>query len=207
MKGTSALAAALLFSSLSQATCAQAGDALDRLKGCSQFEGMERLKCIDELLGEMADTPDSVSSEGPNWIISETTSPVDYRPQISARITAHASSPDAPSSLTIRCHAYRTELTISTTGSWKQAPDGEVKVAYRINEEPSVEQRWRATEAGRSVSFAGDVVRLLRSIPEGGRVLVRVYAGRGSPNENTFRLAGLDSIRQKVAAACNWPHP
>ena len=107
MKGLSALAVTLL-STLSQAVCAQAGDAADRLKACSQFDGMERLKCVDELLQEVA--PDSTQPQGPNWIISETTSPVDYRPQITALTTARAWSQDAPSSLAIHCRpAHRAD--------------------------------------------------------------------------------------------------
>jgi hypothetical protein len=206
MKGVGALAAAVL-STLSQAVCAQTGDAIDRLKTCSQFEGMERLKCVDELLGEMAEKPDTASSQGPNWIISETTSPVDYRPQIAALTTARPASQDAPSSLAIHCRAHRTELIVSTTGSWKQAAVGEVKVVHRINEEPSVEQRWRAVEAGKSLAFPGDVVRFLRSMPDGGRILLRVYAGKALPSESTFQLAGLEPVRRKIAAACNWPQP
>jgi hypothetical protein len=202
MKGLSALAVTLL-SSLSQAVCAQAGDAVDRLKACSQFDGMERLKCVDELLQEVA--PDSTQPQGPNWIISETTSPVDYRPQITALTTARASSQDAPSSLAIRCRAQRTELIISTTGSWKQAADGVVKVVYRINEEPPIEQRWKAAETGRSFAFQGDVVRFLRSMPDSGQILVKVYAGKAPPYESTFKLVGLDPVRRKIAAACNWP--
>ena len=204
MKGVRVLAVAML-SSLSQALCAQAGDAVDRLKACSQFEGMERLKCVDELLGEMVEKPDSTQPQGTDWIISETTSPVDYRPQIAALTTAGASSQDAPSSLAIHCRNQRTELTISTTGSWK--PEGEVKVVYRINEQPSVEQRWRSAETGRSLAFPGDVVRFLRSIPDGGQFLVRVYAGKSPPYETTFQLAGLDPVRRKIAAACNWLQP
>ena len=68
MKEMGALAAAVL-ASLSQAVCAQGGDAVDRLKACSQFEGMERLNCVDELLGEIAEPPDSAPTQGPNWII------------------------------------------------------------------------------------------------------------------------------------------
>jgi hypothetical protein len=203
MKGVGALAVTVL-SSLSQPVHAEAGDAVDRLRGCSKYEGMERLKCVDELLQEAA--PDSVQPPVPNWIISETTSPVDYRPQIAALTTARASSSqDAPSSLAIHCRAQRTELIISTTGSWKQATEGEVKVVYRINEEPPVEQRWRPAEAGRSLAFQGDVVGLLRSMPDGGQILVKVYAGKSPPYESTFGLAGLDPIRRKIAAACNWP--
>ena len=180
-------------------------DAVDRLKASSRFEGVARLKCIDKLLQETAETPDPAQPQGPNWIISETTSPVDYRPQIAALTTARASSQDAPSSLAIHCRARRTELTISTTGS--SATDGEVKVAYRINEEPSVEQRWRVAETGRSLAFPGDVVRFLRSMPDSGQILVKVYAGKGPPYESTFQLAGLDPVRRKIAAACNWPQP
>ena len=204
MKSVGALIVTVL-SSLSQAVCAQTGDAVDRLKACSQFEGVERLKCVDELLQEVA--PDSAQPQGPNWIISETTSPVDYRPQIAALTMARASSQDAPSSLAIHCRARRTELTISTAGSWKQATDGEVKVVYRINDEPSVERGWRAAETGRSVAFPGDVVRFLRSMPDSGQILVKVYAGKGRPYESTFQLAGLDPVRRKIAAACNWPQP
>jgi hypothetical protein len=202
MRSTGALAVTVL-SSLSQAVCAQSGDAVDRLKACSQFGGMERLKCVDELLQEVA--PDSAQPQGPNWIISETTSPVDYKPQIAALTTARASSQDAPSSLAIHCRAQRTELIISTTGSWKQATDGEVKVVHRINQEPPVEQSWRPAELGRSLAFQGDVVRFLRSMPDSGQILVKVYAGKGSPYESTFKLGGLDPVRRKIAAACNWP--
>jgi hypothetical protein len=202
MKSVGALAVTLL-SSLSQAVCAQTGDAVNRLKACSQFEGVERLKCVDELLQEVA--PDSAQPQGPNWIISETTSPVDYRPQITALTTARASSQDALASLAIHCRAQRTELIISTTGSWKQATDGVVKVVYRINQEPPVEQRWRSAETGRSFAFQGDVVRFLRSMPDGGQILVKVYAGRAPPYESTFKLVGLDPVRGKIAVACNWP--
>jgi hypothetical protein len=166
---------------------------------------MERLKCVDELFRDMGEAPDPAAPQGPNWIVSETTSPVDYTPQIAALTTAHASSQDAPSSLAIHCRARRTELIISTTGSWKQGTDGEVKVVYRINEEPPVEQRWKVAEMGRSLAFPGDVVRFLRSMPDGGRILIKVYAGRAAPYENTFQLVGLDPVRRKIAAACNWP--
>jgi hypothetical protein len=202
MKSVGALAVTLL-SSLSQAVCAQTGDAVDRLKACSQFEGVERLKCVDELLQEVA--PDSAQPQGPNWIISETTSPVDYKQQITALTTARASSQDAPSSLAIRCRAQRTELIISTTGSWKQATDGVVKVVYRINQEPPIEQSWKAAETGRSFAFQGDVVRFLRSMPDSGQILVKVYAGKAPPYESTFKWVGLDPVRRKIAAACNWP--
>jgi hypothetical protein len=163
------------------------------------------LKCVDEVLGEKPERSDGAPPQGPNWIVSETTSPVDYEPQISAVTTARASSQEAPSSLAIRCRARRTELLASTANSWKRAAVGEVKVVYRINEGPFAEQRWRYTETGGGLAFQGDVVRLLRSMPDGGRILVRVYAGEAHPHESTFELTGLDPVRRKIAAACRWP--
>ena len=92
-------------------------------------------------------------------------------------------------------------------GSWKQATDGKVKVVYRINDEPPVEQRWKHAETGRSLAFQGDVVRFLRSMPDSGQILIKVYAGKTPPYENTFQLVGLDPVRRKIAAACDWPQP
>jgi hypothetical protein len=204
MKRLGVIGVAVL-SSVSQALCAQGGDALDRLKACSQFEGRERLKCVDELLQEVA--PEALQAQGPNWIISETTSPVDYMPQISAVTTARVSSQDAPSSIALRCRAQRTELVISTAGSWKQPADGSVKVVYQINKEPPVEDRWRPAEAGRSLAFQGDAARLLQSMPDTGQIVVDVYAGKAQLTEGKFQLAGLDLVRRKIAAACKWPQP
>jgi hypothetical protein len=83
MKSVDDLALTVL-SSLSQSVCVcvQVGDAVDHLKACSRFEGMEWLKCVDQLLEDV--TPDPAQSQTPNWIISETTSPADYQPQIAA---------------------------------------------------------------------------------------------------------------------------
>src|ERR1700742_1187915 len=86
MKSVGALVT--LLSSLSQAVCAQSDHAVDRLKACSQFAGTERLKCVDELLRQMEEAPDAAPPQGSNWIVSETTSPVDYTPQIAALTTA-----------------------------------------------------------------------------------------------------------------------
>lgn len=199
-----ALLAMTVALSLGPTEHAHAADALDRLKSCAQFQGTERLKCVDGLLEEMNESSDS-QSQGPKWIISETTSPVDYRPLVSALITARPSSQDAPVAFAIHCRAQRTELIVSTAGAWNVPKQRDVKVVYRINEDPPVEQRWKSAESGKSLAFPGDVVGFLRSIPDGGRILVQVYAGKSQLNENTFQLPGLDQVRRKIASACNWP--
>jgi hypothetical protein len=205
MKGIAA-ATLITLVNLGAMTCAQAGDATERLKGCSRFEGMERLKCVDELLGEAAEPPNPPPPRGQSWIISETTSPVDYKPQIEAQTMGRPATKDAPSSFSIHCRAGRTELMISTSPSWKPPPDSNVKVVYQVNDQPTIEERWRTAEGGKSLAFQGDVVRLLRSMPEGGQLVIRVYAGKALPYESTFQLVGLDAVRRKLAKACNWPN-
>lgn len=206
MRGISALAMIVL-ANMGSLICAQAGDVPDRLKECARFEGMERLKCVDELLGEASEPPAPAPDREHNWIISETTSPVDYKPQIAARTMGRPATKDAPSSISIHCRAGRTSLMISAPRSWNKLGESEAKVVYKINGAPSVEQRWRATDGGRSLAFQGDAVRLLRAMPEGGLFLIKVYARSTAPYESAFQLTGLDAIRRKFAAACHWPEP
>jgi hypothetical protein len=47
---------------------------------------------------------------GTNWVISETTSPIDYSPLLTALLRSTSQVKDAPSSLAIRCRGGRTEL-------------------------------------------------------------------------------------------------
>lgn len=206
MRGMSALALIVL-ANIGSSICAQAGDAPDRLKECARFDGMERLKCVDELLGEAAESPAAAPDREHNWIISETTSPVDYKPQIAARTMGRPATKDAPSSISIHCRAGRTSLMISAPHSWNKLGESEAKVVYKINDGPPVEQRWRAADGGRSLAFQDDAVRLLRAIPEGARFLIEVYAGSTAPYESAFQLTGLDAVRRKFAAACHWPEP
>lgn len=202
--------AATALASLGQAVCAQpADDAVPRFKSCLQWEGAARLECLDKLARELsvvsAPIPAVAQSGGNNWVVSETTSPLDYSPQLTAAIAAEAAVKDAPSSLAIRCRGQRTEFLVSTTGSWRPSTTGEFKVAYRIDDQPAIEERWAAFAGGRSAVFKSDVIQFLRSLPERGRLSIRVYDWQGPPHEATFQLAGLGDVRRKIAAACQWP--
>jgi hypothetical protein len=201
--------AAIALASLSQAVCAQpADDAVGRFKSCMQFDGAARLECLDKLSRELsgAGVPAALQPSGGNWVVSETTSPVDYSAQVTAAIASETAAKDAPSSFAMRCRGQRTELLVSTTGSWRPSSNGEVKVAYRINDQPAIEERWAAVASGRSAVFQGaDVIQFLRSLPERGRISFRVYDWQGPPHDATFQFAGLDDVRRKIAEACKWP--
>jgi hypothetical protein len=202
--------AAIALASLGQAVCAQpADDAVPRFKSCLQLDGAARGECLEklspELSGANAPAPAPARPSVANWVISETTSPVDYSPQITAAISSGSAVKDAPSSFSIRCRGQRTELLVSTAGSWRPSSNGEFKVSYRINDQPAVEGRWAAIAGGRTAVFIGDVVQFLRSLPEQGRISISVYDWLGPAHDATFQFSGLDDVRRRIAEACKWP--
>ena len=205
--------AAIVLASLGQVVCAQsADDAVARFKSCLQLDGAARGECLEKLSQELsaasapapAPAPAPAQPSGADWVISETTSPIDYSPQITAAISLESAEKDAPSSFAIRCRGARIELLVGTTGSWRPSNNGEFKVAYRIDDEPTIEAQWTALAGGRGAMFKGDITRLLRTLREEGRLSIRVYDWQGSAHETTFQIPKVDLVRQKVAAVCKW---
>jgi hypothetical protein len=198
--------AAIALASVSQVVCGQpVDDAIARFKVCLQLEDAARQDCVDKLSRELSGgSAPAPAQTGGNWVISETTSPVDYSPQITAAISSESAVKDAPSSFAIRCRGQRIELLVSTMGSWRPSNNGELKVAYRINGQPAVEEQWAAFAAGRGALFKGDVTKFLRSLPEGAQLSIRVYDWQGPPHDATFQMSGLDIVRQRIAAVCKW---
>jgi Type VI secretion system VasI, EvfG, VC_A0118 len=183
----------------------QVADPVARLKSCSELEAAARAACVDTLLRDLSapSQPPAPASQS-NWLISETTSPVDYTPQITAVLASEAASEDAPSSLSIRCRAGRTELLLSTNGSWPAIRTDDVRVALQIDDAPAIQQRWIASPGGGTAYFRGDVVPLVQSLPVNGRLSLRVTHARGTSREAVFRLQGLQEVRQRLARACRW---
>jgi hypothetical protein len=140
-----------------------------------------------------------------DWVVSETTSPVDYSPAISAVIRSTSVQKDAPNALTIRCRQLRTELMLRTEGTWHISRASEVQVVYQINDQPVVSLQWAASTDGKAAIYKDDAVNLLRSLPEGARLKINVLDGPGPGHDATFQLTGLDAVRKKIAMACKWP--
>ena len=139
-----------------------------------------------------------------NWVVSETTSPVDYSPLITAAIGSTSSDKDAPNTLIIRCRQLRTELLLRTEGTWRISRTSEVKVDYQINDQSFVSLQWAASADGKAATYKDDAVGFLRSLPEGARLKINVFDGPGPGHDATFELTGLDAIRKKIAVACKW---
>jgi hypothetical protein len=139
------------------------------------------------------------------WLVSETTSPVDYSPLITAVIQSTSSVKDAPTTLAVRCRASRTELLLRTEGTWRVSRASGVQVDYQINDQSFVRRQWTVSADGKTASYKDDATELLRSLPEGARLKISVFDGRGPSQEATFQLTGLDSVRKKIGLACKWP--
>jgi hypothetical protein len=139
-----------------------------------------------------------------NWIVSETTSPVDYAPLITAVMRVPSNVKDAPTTLAVRCRGGRTELLVRTEGTWRASRPGAIQVSYQINDQPFVKLDWIASADGTTASYKDDVVDLLRSLPEGARLKITVLDRSSLSHEATFQLAGLDAVRERIAAACKW---
>jgi hypothetical protein len=139
------------------------------------------------------------------WVVSETTSPVDYSPLITAVIHSTSSAKDAPSTLAVRCSGPRTELLLRTEGAWRASRASEVQVDYQINDQPFVRLQWTVSADGKTASYKDDAVGLLQSLPEGAQLKISVFDRQGLGQEATFQLTGLDSVRKRIGLACKWP--
>jgi Type VI secretion system VasI, EvfG, VC_A0118 len=139
-----------------------------------------------------------------DWIVSETTSPVDYAPLTTAAIRLPFTLKHAPTTLAMRCRGRRTDLLVRTEGTWRVSRAGEVQVDYQIDDQPLVRLPWNTSADGKTASYGNDAVGFLQSLPEGARLKINVLDRAGSGREATFRLDGLDAVRKRIAVPCKW---
>lgn len=115
-----------------------ASDPMAQLRACSLMERAERLECLENLSRNIA-PPARPALGGDNWIVSETTSPVDYTPVVAASTFSRGGSDGSSMQLSIHCRAGRTELVVAGPA----VRSGEdYAISYRINEYQPVPD-WR----------------------------------------------------------------
>ena len=141
------------------------------------------------------------------WIISETTSPVDYSPLVTAVLSSTSNVKNGPNTLTVRCRAQHTELSVRTNGAWGVPRGNDLLVDYQISGQPVVRQPWILSADGKTATYKYDSVELLQSIPDGATLKIAV-ADRGHLRlAATFEPTGLADVRQRVGTACKWAPP
>jgi hypothetical protein len=209
---TAAICIAFAFAPASAGVLAQGtGDAMERLRACSLLAPAERLECLNQLSREIAPPSPArpVASPAPgvapaadNWIVSETTSPLDYTPVAIATASSGGGPGGAILQLSIQCRAGRTDLVITGPALTGRGEDS--VVSYVVNNgQPVVVAA--GTPAGTGVAIRGDVVRLLASLPDGGDISFRVTPRQGAALDGRYDLAGLKIVRDRLAGPCKWP--
>ena len=174
-----------------------------QFRACSLMESAARSECLDAPSRPTAPSP-RLALAGDGWVISETTSPVDYSPIATATTSSLDVAGGSQMRLSIRCRGGRTEMTVAGPGITR--PANEYFIFYRVNGGRSGQLEGAAPASGDGVAFKGDVVALLQSLPGEGTLLMRVVSVSGKPVDGTFSLNGLDTLRARIGATCKWPH-
>jgi hypothetical protein len=200
MKGR-AIPLSIAFGVASAVAFAQTNDPVAQLRACSVMEHAERLECLDRLSRDIA-APDRAARGGDNWIVSETTSPVDYTPIVAAN-TSSRGLDGSSMQLSIFCRNGRTEIVI--TGSALSRKGEDYAVTYSINGNQPVRVAAGSPSFGTGVALQGDVVRLLQSFPDEGEIAIHLSTRTAAAVDRSFSLGGLKTVREKIAAACKWP--
>lgn len=203
------LAVASALATLSGLAFAQgAADPVAELRACSGLERQAQVDCLDNVLRNVTSPapppparPDSVPG---NWIVSETTSPVDYAPIITAStFSSQAGASGQPMQLSVRCRAGRTELIVGGPNSPGSGKD--YAITYRIDDKPPVPLAGARPSSGTGVAFPGDTVRILQTLPDQGELVIQIVQRGGAAQEGRFLLGGLKPARDRLAKVCKWP--
>jgi hypothetical protein len=202
---------ALAFVLASGSVLAQ-GDAMERLRACSLLTPAERTECLEKLSREIthpaASPATGTLAPGPaaaadDWIISETTSPIDYSPVAIATASANGGQDGAAMQLSIQCRGGRTDLVISGPALTRRGED--YVVSYAVNDGAPALLATGSPGSGMGVAIKSDVVRLLTSLPDRGDIAIRVSTRQGATVEGRYALAGLRSVLDRLAGPCKWP--
>jgi len=145
-------------------------------------------------------TGTSVGEAAEGWIVSETTSPLDYAPVI----IASALSANGPAvQLSIQCRRGRTDLVI-VSPLLTDRPEGH-RVSYILNDGRPVTLQSGLAPTGKGIPIREDVVRLLTALPGQGEIVFQVAMPQAAPIEARYALGPLKTVLGRIAGPCKWP--
>src|SRR5262249_27249332 len=152
----------------------------------------ERLECLEKLSREIAPMPPrpagssttEVAPPADNWVVSETTTPIDYTPVAVAAATSSGGTNGDPMPLSVPCPGGRPYLVIVSPALIRRAE--EYVVSYSVNDGQPVVVAAGTPASGTGVGVRGDVVRLLASLPDRGDVAFRVSSRQGAVLEGRY---------------------
>lgn len=200
MKSAIACVAVALALGCAPAMAQAIGDPMDRLRTCSTLSNAERAKCLDQLSRESG--PEGTGAQE-SWVVSETTSPLDYSPVVVATATASGAPDGSGMKLSIACRGGNTSFVLAGPGSLPA--DGGYAVSYAIDGGAPKTLVAVATPSGKGVALGGDIVGLLVSLPVRGEIAFRIVRRQDATLEGRFSLNGLNMTRERIAVSCRWP--
>jgi len=106
-----------------------ADDPMAELRACSLMERADRLGCLDKLSRAIA-PPARPAPKADGWIISLTSSPVDYAPIATATVASREVASGSTMQLSIRCRGGRIEPAIAGPAISGRGED--YVVSYRV---------------------------------------------------------------------------
>jgi hypothetical protein len=184
------------------ASAQAANDSAVPLPTCSLMERADPLECLDTP-SRAASPALRLAQAGDGWVVSETTSPIDYSPIATATIAPRDVAGGSPLQLSIRCRGGRTELAL--TGPAITGRGDNYLISYRVNGDQSVQLAGVTAAFGAGVAFKGDVVALLQQLPGDGELAVHLKPLSGNELDGIFSLNGLETLRTRIGATCKWP--
>jgi hypothetical protein len=211
MKFAAACLLVALASGDASAVAQAAGDPMDRLRTCSTLSQVERMKCLDLLSREIGPEParplSASASEGTatpeSWIVSETTSPIDYSSVVIATATTRVASDGSVMKLSIACRGGTTSLVLGVPGA---LPVGNgYALSYAVDGGSPTTLAAIAAPSRTGIALGGDVVQFLVSLPPQGEIAFRIIGPDDVTLEGRFSLAGLKTTHERMAVSCRWP--
>jgi hypothetical protein len=205
---TAAICLSVTFSVASQGTLAQGtGDAMEKLRTCSLLQQTERLECLQKLSRDIAPPPapsaPRAAGAAQDWIVSETTSPVDYTPIVLATASSSATPNGTAMQLSIQCRSGRTDMVIDGPTLTRRGED--YLIFYAVNGGQPAEVAAGSPASGTGVAMRGDAVSLLASLPDRGDVTFRVASRQATALEGRYSLTALKTVLDRLAGPCRWP--
>lgn len=179
-----------------------AEDPLTQLRICNLMQREDRVQCLDKL-ARSVEPPAGSAGAVSEWVITQTTSPVDYTPIATATTSSRDVAGGSPLQLTMRCRGRRSELAVSGPAISGRAED--YVISYGAKGGQPVQIGAATPAFGTGIAFKADSSALFQSLPNDGELVVYMASRLGASQHGTFSLVGLEAVRTKIATACKWP--
>lgn len=107
-------------------------------------------------------------------------------------------SADGNSTLVLKCNANSTEAYVTTSSflGWEN-----LRVLYRINDNPVIERRWAASAKG-SEAVSDNAIEFINALTDNGTLMMTVFDYNGIKHDIRFNLGSVSGLRSRISSVC-----